>query len=604
MNFLESALEYHAAGLKVIPFKNGENGKKIFPNDYARFREVQTEADIRALFGRESHGVCLLCTDGIEAIDIDVKHDHKGTIAKDLRDSLKTFGMMQMPAIVQKTKSAGYHFIYRTETPEGNLKLARRSGEKEAMIETRGKGGLLFIAPTPGYELHGDLTAIPTIEQSQRDLLFSICRHFDEPAPVQYAENVDAKARQLTGLTPWAAFDAVTDIQQMMEGYGWRVIGKNGEYVRMNRPGAKNSKGVDGSIITSANLFYPFTSSENFDPNKSYSPSSVCAILEHGGDFSKCARALYHLGFGDRIERKESETPAVDLPEVVAKVELTRFDISKKVVEPKALLRYEGNHRSFPIGGRGMIGVFTGHEKSGKSFVGSCIAASGLAGGKEKLNFSLDLDGGTMLWFDTEQSGFFYHKTQVRIHQMAGLDTNAPNYSAFLMRQLTASERVEAIGHYIKNTPNLSVVMIDGFVDLLADYNDLKATQENVQRLMKWSDEYNIMVMGVLHLNKGDGKIRGHIGSEMKNKCDWVINTAKGDGGNFTISNPTSRYSSFPDQDFSRDDFGNPVYSSNNIFDNQPGPSQFPHNTPAKSDFNPLAVPTGRQFHEKEEPPF
>lgn len=255
MNFLTSALEYHAAGLKVIPFSNGENGKKIFPTDYAKYREVQTEADIRNLFSRESSGICLLCTDGIEAIDIDVKHDPKGTIAKDLRDSLKTFGMMEMPAVVQKTKSAGYHFIYRTEIPEGNLKLARRSGEKEAMIETRGKGGLLFVYPTPGYELHGDLTAIPTIEQGQRDLLLSICRHFDEPTPVQFVEKVDAKAKQLTGLTPWAAFDAVTDIQHMMEGYGWREIGKNGDYVRMNRPGAKNSMGVDGSIISPANLF-------------------------------------------------------------------------------------------------------------------------------------------------------------------------------------------------------------------------------------------------------------------------------------------------------------------------------------------------------------
>jgi len=37
------------------------------------------------------------------------------------------------------------------------------------------------------------------------------------------------------------------------------------------------------------------------------------------------------------------------------------------------------------------------------------------------------------------------------------------------------------------------------------------------------------------------------------------------------------------------------------VFDNQPGPStQFP----APPDFNPMAVPTGRQFHEKEEPPF
>lgn len=570
MNYLQSALQYHAAGLKVIPFKAHEDGRKTFPQDYAKYRENQTEADVRELFSREVSGVCLLCTDGIEAIDIDVKHDKKGTIAKDLRDSLKTFGMMDMPAVIQKTKSGGYHFIYRTEAPDGNLKLAKRAGEKEAMIETRGKGGLLFVAPTPGYELHGDLANIPFVDQEKRNELIRICRHFDEPDPVKYAEKVDTKAKALPGVTPWDAFDATTDIQQVMESYGWGVIGKNGDYIRLNRPGAKHSKGVDGTIISWANLFYPFTTSVAFEPNKAYSPSSVYAILEHGGDFSKAARDLYKKGFGDRIEKKD-EQKQVDLPSVVSKVESTRFDITKKIEEPKALLKYEGPNRVYPIGGRGMIGVFSGHEKSGKSFVGSCIAASGLAGGAEKLNFSLDLDGGTMLWFDTEQSGYFYHKTQVRIHQLAGLSENAPNYSAFLMRQLTASERVEAIGHYIKTTQNLSVVMIDGFVDLLADYNDLKATQENVQQLMKWSDEYNILIMGVLHVNKGDGKVRGHIGSELKNKCDWIINTAKADGY-FTVSNPTSRYTAFPDQEFSRDDFGNPVYKSNNVFAGIPGP--------------------------------
>ena len=208
--------------------------------------------------------------------------------------------------------------------------------------------------------------------------------------------------------------------------------------------------------------------------------------------------------------------------------------------EPKPLLKFIGPADRH-IGGRGMIGIFTGHEKSGKSFVASCIAASGLKGGREVLNFSLDLDGGKMLWFDTEQSGFFFHKTQERIHRMAGQPGNTGYYDAFHLRKMSAAERLEVVEHFIYNTPALSVVMIDGFVDLMKDYNDLEAVQEYVGRLMKWSDERQVLIMGVLHVNKGDGKIRGHIGSELKNKCDFIINTAR-EESQFTISNPTSRY--------------------------------------------------------------
>ena len=574
-NFTDIALSYHAAGLKVIPFSNGTDGKKMFPANYARFREAQTDADIRNLFAAPSDGICLLCTDNMEAIDIDVKHDAKGTIAESVFLAMEDFDMDGI-GVLQKTKSGGYHIIYRCEAPEGNQKLARRRGEKEAMIETRGMGGLLFVAPTPGYEIErGDLLNIPTIEQHERDMLLHICRHFNEPEPVQYENHVSEKAKNLTGEKPWDAYDKATDILQLMEGYGWKVVSRNGDYIRLNRPGAKHSRGVDATVIPSSNLFYPFTSSEAFDPNKAYGPSSVYAIQEHRGDFSAAAKALYKAGFGDRID-KAAEVKA-ELPELIKMAQAARFDMAATHVEPKPLLKYIGE-RDCNVAGRGMIGIFTGHEKSGKSFVASCIAASGLKASGEVLNFSLDLDGGKMLWFDTEQSGFFFHKTQERIHRMAGASGNVPQYDAYHLRKMSAQQRIEVVEHFIYNTPGVSVVVIDGFVDLIADYNDLKEVQEYVGRLMRWSDERQVLILGVLHVNKGDGKIRGHIGSELKNKCDFIVNTVRHDNNCFSISNPTSRYVSFPDADFTRDQNGMPVYESHHqkIFSGTPGPTPPP----------------------------
>lgn len=578
MNFLQSAIEYHKAGLKVVPFWNEADGKKRFPAQYAKYRDAQSEADVRTLFASGCDGICLLCTDGIEAVDIDSKHDPKGTIKRDLSDSLKDFDLGGLPVLVQRTKSGGYHWIYKCPEPEGNLKLAHRRGHKEAMIETRGKGGLLFVAPTPGYEiLNGSLTDVHAAQltQEQRDTLIRLCRHFDEPDPVQYEKKVKPEAAQIQGEKPWEAFDKATDIRAMMEGYGWRVIGKQGEYTRMNRPGAKHSRGVDGTVIESANLFYPFTSSEQFEPNKAYSPAAVFAIMEHRGDFSSAAKALYKMGFGDRIEKTQQEEARTKLPELLEKAMQSRFEFGIIEPEPKAILRYEGD-RAQAIAGRGMIGVLTGHEKSGKSFVGACIAASGIRAGGEVLNLSLDLDGGKMLWFDTEQGRISFNRTQRRIYRLAECSQSAQNYAAFNLRRFSPAERIEVIEHLIYNTPGLSVVMIDGFVDLIGDYNDLKSVQEYVGRLMRWSDERQILILGVLHVNKGDGKIRGHIGSELKNKCDFIINVTRSEQGEYVASNPTNRnYMNFQDQVFTRDSDGMPVYEStfNKTF-GVPGASQ------------------------------
>ena len=561
-SYFVDALRYHEAGLKVIPFWNGTDGKKSFPDGYAKYRTAQSREDVEQLFLGMCSGVCLLCTDGIEAIDIDVKHDPKKTVLQQLRQGVEEFDI-PLHGIVQKTKSDGWHIIYRCPAPEGNMKLARRRGEKEAMIETRGNGGLLFIAPTPGYEvISGDLLHIPTVTQEGRDQLVKLCRHLDEPEPVAFTAHLPRESKDLSGLTPWKAFDGKVSVLELLEKHGWKVLRDMGDYIRMNRPGAKHSRGIDATIIKNANLFYPFTSSEQFEPNKAYGPASVYAILEHGGNFSNAARDLYRQGYGDRIDKK-AQAAAIkeELPELIKQTESYRFDLSRRLVEPKALLTHIGEKHTQPIGGRGMIGILTGHEKSGKSFVGGCIAASGISGGREQLNLSLDLESGKMLWFDTEQSAYFFNRVQRRIHFMAGAETNVQHYDAFLLRKFSPAQRIEIIEKLIYETPNLTAVMIDGFVDLVADYNNLEAVQEYIQRLMKWSDERQILILGVLHLNKGDGKIRGHIGSEFKNKCDFILNTTKNEAG-YTISNPTSRYASIPDIEFTRDEDGLPVYKS------------------------------------------
>jgi predicted ATP-dependent serine protease len=172
----------------------------------------------------------------------------------------------------------------------------------------------------------------------------------------------------------------------------------------------------------------------------------------------------------------------------------------------------------------------------------------------------------------------------------AKVNGNSKNYAAYHLRRFSPEERVEIIDYYLSNTPNISVVVIDGFVDLVVDYNSIEKVNALMQRLMQWTDQYNLLILGVLHLNKGDGKIRGHIGTEMKNKFDFIISVNQYEAGSYRISNPTSRFAPFPESEFQRDENGDAVYAKLSAlpkaqFSDVPPAQQFtPTHSPAQND--------------------
>ena len=544
--------------------------------------------------------------DGVEAIDIDVKHDPDKTIGKKWFEwvNLQMSGCEAMKqCVIQKTKSNGWHVIYRTSTQEGNRKLAYLEGSKEAVIETRGVGGLLFVAPTPGYEVkRGDLKTIPEIPDKARECFFRCSADFstrDEAVFEKVAETASAQKNSQTvtvsGVKPGEAFNQSHDVLEMAEKYGWRATSKSGAIIHLTRPGSKSGD-IHASIVTTKTgerRFYPFTTSTDYDAQKCYSPFSMYAIEEHRGDFSAAAKALAQSGYGTVSERVTvagsvsvgpGQPPAapMDAVSLFERAGKTKFDYHAPIPNPDAVLTIKQNGKTKKVGGLGQIGVFTGHEKSGKSFLIACIAASVF--GREVLGFRLDLRGRKLKWVDTEQSIEFYALTQRRIHNLGGVNTNMPNYEAFHLRNFSPLERVEIIEWFVMNEPNLGVLVIDGFVDLLMDYNNLAEVQVLVSRMMKWSYERNVLILGILHLNKGDGKMRGHVGSELKNKVDFAINVVR-DEHNYTVTNPYCRYGEFSSFEFQRDDNGDllPQYFGGG-FESMPTPINHLVNMPRTED--------------------
>lgn len=578
--YLDYALEYHDAGLNVVPFWKDESGKTRFPT-WSKEREGQTPAGIRQMFGRVKYeilGLALLCTDGIEGIDIDVKHDPTGTIAgdwfKEVMADARGKDALQA-CLVQKTKSGGYHVIYKTGIIEGNQKLAHKNGSPEAVIETRGKGGLLFIYPTPGYEIkRGAFDTLVGLSNEERGLFIASARALSErddatPAPVEPAKPARTAP---DGESPVEAFNAAHSVQDIAERYGWKVGKRAGKFIHLSKPGASDPRDIHASIVTTQageQRFYPFTTSTHYDAQKCYSPFAMYAVEEHRGDFKAAAKDLAAKGYGKPVlpakaaaappTQDGSPTPPPVL-ELFERARLTKYDYHAPIQDEAAILQVTVDGTTYKIGGYGQIGVITGHQKSGKSFVTACMVAASLTPREECLCFTLQAPGKRIGWFDNEQANYFYQTTQKRLHHLAERNDNIAQYDAFHLRNFTPLDRLAIIEHYVYTTSNLGVLVVDGFVDLIQDYNNLLEAQALVGRLMKWTYERRILLIGMLHVNKGDGKIRGHLGSELKNKADFLITVKKSDDKVFTVTNTDCRYGEFPSFEFTRDESGMPVY--------------------------------------------
>lgn len=180
----------------------------------------------------------------------------------------------------------------------------------------------------------------------------------------------------------------------------------------------------------------------------------------------------------------------------------------------------------------GNISASSGKEKSKKTFNVSAIVAS-LLSGRTVLNYIpvIPTKRKKILYIDTEQSPYHCKKVLARIISLAGLEPNIhPENLIFVqLRKFSPKERISLVEQAIYDIPDLFFVVIDGIRDLAYDINSSTEAMSVLSNLMKWSEERNIHIHNVLHLNKGDDNTRGHLGTELNNKAETILQMTKSD---------------------------------------------------------------------------
>ena len=178
----------------------------------------------------------------------------------------------------------------------------------------------------------------------------------------------------------------------------------------------------------------------------------------------------------------------------------------------------------------GNFSASTGKGKSKKTFNVCAIVASALTG-KKILNYEAHFPRGKdkVLYFDTEQSSYHCHKVLERINRLAGypaeMDLNMIEF--VMLREYNPIDRRQIIELARAERPEVGLVIIDGLRDLLFDINSSTESAEVIGLLMRWTSQYNLHIHTVLHLNKADDNVRGHIGPELNHKAETILQISR-----------------------------------------------------------------------------
>lgn len=230
------------------------------------------------------------------------------------------------------------------------------------------------------------------------------------------------------------------------------------------------------------------------------------------------------------------------IPEI-SKVDMLKMhneciiDLEQVYERPPLAINIGRDSRGYynPFGTYGNISLIKGEEKARKSFLKSLIEACSIGG--QASGFSNDLIQGHglndkyIISLDGEQDEYYAWLNGIRIPKMVGVLPD--NYKVIKLREKTNFERAQYLEWLFMESPfknKIGLCFIDGYVDFVKNFNDLEECDQFTQSLMRYSSVAKCHISGILHLNPGTTKARGHLGTILQQKCETVVTISdKGD---------------------------------------------------------------------------
>jgi len=158
--------------------------------------------------------------------------------------------------------------------------------------------------------------------------------------------------------------------------------------------------------------------------------------------------------------------------------------------------------------------VFSGLPKAGKStFMAATIASALHPSDMFNIKINFPENRKRLCYIDTESSDYDFYRQMERIKTLTTFSKIPGNLDAFSVREDNHIVIQEYIKIYLEKTPECSVLIVDGLLDLCLNFNDEVESRKLVQWLKYITKVYNILIITVLHLGKKEGATLGHLGS-------------------------------------------------------------------------------------------
>lgn len=210
------------------------------------------------------------------------------------------------------------------------------------------------------------------------------------------------------------------------------------------------------------------------------------------------------------------------------KIQHAKIDLSEKLNPAETALYITEGDREFILFTLSNFSCLTGKAKSKKTFFVILLLAAAIR--KElygKLKSGLPQGKRLVIFFDTEQSRHKVQQVGLRICHTAEV-VNPDNLQIYSLRAYAPDERMQIIEEVLyQNRDQLGLAVIDGIRDIIFDINNPEQAVTVTSKLLRWTEEFNIHIVTVLHQNKGDTNARGHLGTEIINKAETVLSISK-----------------------------------------------------------------------------
>ena len=320
------------SNLSIIPI--GDNKKPTIA-----WKQYQTEKITKDLLidnyqSAKGFGI-ITGFNNLEVIDIDCKvlsslkeqNDFWNEFLSFLKDNIDDF---DKKFVIYKTINKGYHIIYRCKTITNNKKIAKLKDHNEALIESRGIGGYVFIYDNQISEL--SYTDIQEIEEQDREILWDICKTYNYNENELKPSDKEVKDYKEQELSTWDDFNNKTSIFDIISNDFEIVRNINDRYI-IKRFGSKSIH--SGYIYKNSGCMFLFSTGTIYPNEKLISPFAAYAIKNHNGDFKAAAGDLYKQGFGSRIvkEIELKDKPEINNQDLIFPIDIFPEPIQNYILE-------------------------------------------------------------------------------------------------------------------------------------------------------------------------------------------------------------------------------------------------------------------------------